>query len=86
MDSYTAVEDADEPVRIGCAKSSQWCVAAQTHGFGRMRLRRSGLARRAEGLWASEESGKALVSGEPDEPIDAACARQPLELVLASVL
>jgi hypothetical protein len=36
--------------------------------------------------WASEESGKALVGGEPDEPIDAACARQPLELVLASVL
>ena len=34
---------------------------------------------------ASDEYANVLVGGEPHEPIDAACAGQPLELVLASV-
>ena len=35
--------------------------------------------------WASCDCVNLLVGGEPDEPVDAAGAGQPLELVLASV-
>ena len=35
--------------------------------------------------WASDDFVNLLVGGEPDEPVDAAGAGQPLELVLASV-
>ena len=35
--------------------------------------------------WASCDCVNLLVGGEPDEPVDAAGAGQPFELVLASV-
>jgi hypothetical protein len=65
-------------------KVFRWCVAAQTHVFGRMTLGRSGLAPTAGGL-GSDDCVNLLVGGEPDEPVDAAGAGQALELVLASV-
>ena len=56
-------------------------------GIGsRDRLRAATLASRTQvkGL-ASDECIRALVGGQPHEPVDAAGASQPLELVLACV-
>jgi hypothetical protein len=83
MGSYTAVEDADEPVRKGCAKFLVVCGCADPclRSYDARALWPGADSRRA---YASDGCVDLLVGGEPQEPIDAAPA-SPLELVLASV-
>jgi hypothetical protein len=77
------VEDADEPVSKNAQQlGGEWldgktCPVVERSG-------NSGVPDTGEGLGECE-CIKALVGGQPHEPVDAAGASQPLELVLACV-